>query len=80
LRQYDIATHVPDRLLWPTLLDNFEAILANRDNLLLTLEFDEETHAHLVAFLLALTDEAARNLHHTIPARVPSGLSVDRLR
>lgn len=80
LRLYDIAAHVPNRLLWPTLLDNFEAIAATRDNLLLTLEFNEETHAHLVAFLLALTDEAARDLRHTIPARVPSGLPVDRLR
>ena len=31
----------------------------------------------LVAFMTALTDDAARDLHHLIPATVPSGLPVD---
>ncbi|MDE2794842.1 MAG: hypothetical protein OXL34_08505, partial [Gemmatimonadota bacterium] len=79
LREYDIAAHVPDRLLWPTLLNNVEEILANQDPVLFTLRFDEETHANLVAFLRALTDEAARDLSHTIPDRVPSGLPIDRM-
>jgi len=79
LREYDIAAHVPDRLLWPTLLNNVEEILANQDPVLFTLRFDEETHANLVAFLRALTDEAARDLGHTIPDRVPSGLPIDRM-
>ena len=34
--------------------------------------------ADLVAFLEALTDPASRDLAHLIPARVPSGLAVDR--
>jgi hypothetical protein len=28
-------------------------------------------------FMRALTDPAARNLSHVVPARVPSGLTVD---
>ncbi len=79
LREYDIAAHVHDRLLWPTLLNNVEEILADQDPLLLMLRFDEETHANLVAFLRALTDEAARDLSHVTPSRVPSGLSIDRM-
>ena len=79
LRAYDIAEHVPDRLLWPTLLNNVEDILANQDPVLFTLRFDEETHANLVAFLRALTDASARDLSHTIPDRVPSGLPIDRM-
>ena len=34
--------------------------------------------ADLIAFLEALTDPASRELEHLIPARVPSGLAVDR--
>ena len=79
LRTYDITRHIPDRQLWPTLLDNFDEILANRDTLLLKLSFDEDTRANLVAFLRSLTDEAARDLSHAIPDRVPSGLPVDRM-
>lgn len=79
LRRYDITRHVPDEMLWPTILDNVEEILANHDTLLLALRFGEETQANLVAFLRSLTDEAARDLGHTIPDRVPSGLSIDRM-
>ena len=79
LRRYDITRHVPDEMLWPTLLDNADEILANEDTLLHPLRFGEEVHAHLVAFLRALTDDAARDLSHTIPDRVPSGLPVDRM-
>lgn len=79
LRRYEIADHVPDPRLWPTLLDNFDEIIAGRDTLLSALRFDGETLAGLVAFLRALTDEAARDLAHTIPHRVPSGLPIDRM-
>ena len=79
LRAYDISLHVPDRLLWPTLLTDAEEILASMDPLLLSLRFDEETHSNLVAFLRELTDPAARDLSHTIPDRVPSGLPIDRI-
>ncbi len=80
LRSYDITRHVPDEALWPTLLDNVDEILANQDTLLLALRFDEETQANLVAFLRALTDDAARSLIHAIPPAVPSGLPVDRIK
>ena len=80
LRTYDITRHVPDRQLWPTLLDNFDEILANQDPQLLKLRFDDETRANLVAFLRSLTDEAARDLSHAIPDSVPSGLPVDRMK
>ena len=79
LRSYDITQHVPDEVLWPTLLENFDEILANQDTLLFELRFDDETRTNLVAFLRSLTDEAARDLTHTIPERVPSGLPVDRM-
>jgi len=62
------------------LLNNFGAILANRDTLLLEIRFDEDTKMDLVAFLHALTDEAARDLRGVIPERVPSGLPIDRIR
>lgn len=80
LRAYDITTHVAEPLLWPTLLDNADEILTTLDPLLLDFEFEDETLNHLVAFLKSLTDDGARDLTHTIPDRVPSGLSVDRLR
>ena len=80
LLEYDIASNVADAALWPTLLDNFNDILSNRDTLLLSIRFDEATNMDLVEFLHALTDEAARDLRGVIPDRVPSGLSIDRMR
>jgi cytochrome c peroxidase len=41
-------------------------------------ELSDAEIADLVAFLGALTDPAASELEHLIPARVPSGLPVDR--
>ena len=80
LLEYDIASHVADAELWPTLLKNFGAILVNRDTLLLSIRFDEATTMDLVEFLHALTDEAARDLRRVIPEKVPSGLPIDRIR
>ena len=80
LLEYDIASNVSDAALWPTLLDNFSDILVNRDTLLLSIRFDEATTMDLIAFLHALTDDAARDLRGVIPDRVPSGLSIDRIR
>jgi len=80
LLEYDIAANVTDPELWPTLLDNFDAILLNRDTLLLDIRFDEATTMDLVAFLHALTDEEARDLRGVIPEGVPSGLPIDRIR
>ena len=80
LLEYDIAANVADPELWSTLLDNFGAILVNRDTLLLGIRFDEATTIDLIAFMHALTDEAARDLRGIIPERVPSGLPIDRIR
>ena len=40
---------------------------------------NEEDVADLVAFLLSLTDPAARDLSHITPSEVPSGLPLDPL-
>ena len=79
LLRYDIRSNVVDPALWPTMMDNFSDILANRDKRLLAIRFDEATANDIVAFLHALTDDAARDLRATIPARVPSGLPIDRM-
>ena len=74
---YDVSQ--VESILRPTLLDNFDDILLTRDTLLLPIRLDEATIDNLVEFLMALTDESARNLSHVTPTRVPSGLSVDRM-
>ena len=76
---YDIGSNVADQALWPTLMDNFDEILANMDERLRSIRFGEATARDLVAFLHALTDDAARDLRGVIPAGVPSGLPIDRI-
>ncbi len=78
LLNYDI-TQVDPRLQG-TLLDNFAAILATRSRRLNGLRFPDPVADQITAFLVALTDEEARDLTHIIPDRVPSGLSIDRRR
>jgi cytochrome c peroxidase len=75
LRNFSPAALEP--LLQPTLLRNSEAILATRDTLLSGVVFPDETIDEVTAFMLALTDPAARDLSRVVPARVPSGLPVD---
>jgi cytochrome c peroxidase len=79
LRNYD-ATQLPlalqstvrrDATTISSVLQNIDFRLRNAN---ITLTTTEQTE--LVAFLKALTDPAARNLAHAIPASVPSGLSV----
>ena len=64
-------------LLQPTMLANAERILATRDTLLNGVVFPAQTIDEVTAFMTALTDPAARNLAHVVPASVPSGLPVD---
>jgi cytochrome c peroxidase len=64
--------------LHPTLQPTFTEILATRDPLLDGVAFDDATIDEVTAFMLALTDPAARNLDWVIPERVPSGLAIDR--
>jgi len=61
-----------------TLLDNQSAILAQRDTLLNGVVFGDDILNKLMDYMSALTDEAARNLSKSVPARVPSRLPIDR--
>ncbi len=76
LLEYDVTQVEP--ALQGTLLDNYDDILATRDTVLLPIIFEDDVTADLVAFLESLTDDAARDLSHIAPARVPSGLPVHR--
>jgi cytochrome c peroxidase len=60
------------------LTSNKQDILANRDTLLKGVELTPDVVDKLVAYMGALTDDAARDLSRIIPASVPSGLPVDR--
>ena len=72
------ASHAQlEPLLQPTLLPTVERILATRDTLLKGVVFPEQTIDEVTAFMTALTDPAARELAHVVPAYVPSGLPVD---
>ncbi|MEO7476696.1 MAG: cytochrome c peroxidase, partial [Gemmatimonadales bacterium] len=75
LRRFTSAHLEP--LLQPTMQATFEQILATRDPLLQGVVFPDETIDEVTAFMMALTDPAARNLAHVVPASVPSGLSID---
>jgi cytochrome c peroxidase len=75
LRNYSAAGLEP--LLQTTLLPNVDAMLATRDTLLRGVVFPDQTIDEVTAFMLALTDPAARDLSRVVPARVPSGLPVD---
>ena len=76
LSEYDVSQ--VEAALQPTLLNNFDEILATRDTILIPITFDDAEADDLVAFLESLTDEAARDLSHLAPATVPSGLPIDK--
>jgi cytochrome c peroxidase len=76
LRNYDI--NQVESLLRPTLLATAEQILATRDTLLNGVVFPAQVVDEVTAFMVALTDPAARNMRRVTPRRVPSGLPVDR--
>jgi cytochrome c peroxidase len=75
LRAFTTAGLEP--LLQPTLRPTADAILATRDTLLRGVVLAPQTVDEVAAFMTALTDPAARDLSHTAPARVPSGLPID---
>jgi cytochrome c peroxidase len=64
-------------LLRGTMLPTAEEILATRDTLLDGVFFPPLVVDEVTAFMSALTDPAALDLSHVVPARVPSGLSID---
>jgi len=76
LRSYDVNHLEP--ALRGTLQPTFDAIMRTRDTLLDGVVFTEQQIDEVTAFMRALTDPAARDLQGAIPARVPSGLAVDR--
>jgi cytochrome c peroxidase len=77
LRSFDPFTLEP--LLQGTLVANVDAILATRDTILNGVVLSPEFVDLLTTYMGALTDPAALDLQGLIPARVPSGLPVDRL-
>ncbi len=76
LLEYDPTQLEP--ALRGTILNNALEIIATRDTVLQFVEFDDQAADDMTAFLMALTDEAARDLSHLTPATVPSGLPIDR--
>lgn len=76
LLAYDSSQLEP--LLQGTLVPNTAAILANRDLLLEGVVLTDQLVDHLMDYMSALTDDAARALRHLTPQRVPSGLPVVR--
>ena len=57
--------------LWSTLVDNADAVLATRDPLLEGVAFPPSVVSDLTEFMLSLTDEAARDIEHVAPVRLP---------
>jgi cytochrome c peroxidase len=76
LLAFDANTLEP--LLRGTMIANASEILAARDPLLEGVVLTDDLVNSLMEYMTALTDEAARNVKHTAPSRVPSGLPVDR--
>jgi cytochrome c peroxidase len=71
----------PTRLEAPlrlTLVNNSTDVLLQRDSLLAGVVLTDDLVDKLMAYMGALTDDAARNLSRSVPVRVPSGLPVDR--
>lgn len=64
-------------LLQGTMLPTAAEILATRDTLLNGVFFPPVVVDEVTAFMGALTDPAALDLSHMVPARVPSGLPID---
>ncbi|MEM6995313.1 MAG: cytochrome c peroxidase, partial [Myxococcota bacterium] len=78
LTAYQIDAHVDDESLWPTWLDNVDAVLARVSPRLrrVRLRDDEQAVDDIVTFLGALTDDDAHDLAGLVPEAVPSGLPV----
>jgi cytochrome c peroxidase len=77
LMAYDAGQLEP--LLRGTVIPNQLEVLAHRDTLLDGVVIPSRTVEALRVFMRTLTDPAARRLDWLVPARVPSGLPVDRM-
>ena len=62
--------------LWGTVQPTTDALLAQRDTLLNGVVLTDSVVDNLMDYMSALTDDAARNLNHLVPDRVPSRLPV----
>ena len=70
----------PTRLEQPlrlTMVNNRADILLQRDPLLAGVVLTDDLVDKLMAYMSALTDDAARDLSRSVPVRVPSRLPVD---
>lgn len=76
LLEFDPSALEP--LLHGTLVPNAADILARRDPILDGVVLPDEIVDKLMDYMSALTDDAARQMKHIAPGRVPSRLSVDR--
>lgn len=76
LHSYDVMQLEPS--LRATLQPTATQILAQRDTLLNGVVLTNELVDKLMDYMSALTDDAARDLRSSIPARVPSGLPIRR--
>ena len=65
-------------LLRGTLVPNAADVIAHRDTLILGVVLADSLVDRLMAYMSALTDPRARDLSYIVPARVPSGLPIDR--
>jgi cytochrome c peroxidase len=61
-----------------TMVNNAADVLQRRDTLLDGVVLTDDLVDKLMAYMGALTDDAARDLSRAVPVRVPSGLKVDR--
>jgi cytochrome c peroxidase len=61
-----------------TLVNNSADVLLQRDTLLAGVVLTDALVDKLMAYMGALTDDAARDLSRSVPVRVPSGLPVDK--
>jgi hypothetical protein len=59
-------------------VNNAAVVLQQRDTLLAGVVLTDDLVDKLMAYMGALTDDAARDLSRSVPVRVPSGLKVDR--
>jgi cytochrome c peroxidase len=76
LRTYD--PRQIDPILFGTIVDNLDAVLAARDTLLVGVVIPDSTIDRLTTYMSALTDPRARDLKHLVPEHVPSGLPFDQ--
>lgn len=77
LENYDVTEEVDDPAHHATFLENRTEVLASMSGILNTIVIGPSEHVRLTDFMIALTDESARDMCDEVPSSVPSGLSID---